>query len=43
MSRRDPESLFKKTGALVVEQMFLPMVLYQFGNDHHNIAVGILL
>lgn len=43
MSRRDQESLFKKAGALVVEKIFVPVVLYQFGNDHHNIAVGILL
>src|SRR5260370_7445074 len=36
----DEKSPFEEPGALVVKEVFIPAILYQFGNDHDNLAVG---
>src|SRR5208283_4099213 len=37
------EHPFQKPGALVVEKVFVPLVLHQFGYDHDDVASGMFL
>ena len=39
----DQQRPFKQAGALVVQEVFIPTVLHQLRNDHHNLPVGVLL
>src|SRR5260370_6206837 len=38
----DEERPFEESAALVVQKIFVPAILDQFGNDHDNLAVGVL-
>src|SRR5712691_8680 len=37
----DQEGPFKEPGPLVVQEVFVPTALHQFGNDHDNLSVGV--
>src|SRR5256884_2698173 len=39
----DQECPFEEPGALVVQEVFVPTALHQFGNDHDNLPVGVFL
>ena len=39
----DQEGPFEEPGALVVQEVFVPTALHQFGNDHDNLSVGVFL
>jgi hypothetical protein len=39
----DQEGPFEEPGALVVQEVFVPTALHQFGNDHDNLPVGVFL
>jgi hypothetical protein len=38
----DEKRPFEEPAALVVQEVFVPAILDQFGNDHDNLAVGML-
>ena len=34
---------FQKAATLIVKEVFVPLVLHEFGYDHNNAAIGMLL